>query len=266
MNQDTVKEKLQSIYESPIDYVVIFSGKKSKKVNGLYKPDSREIIIHNRNFIRDDGTVNDNMLMFTAIHELAHHVLMAEMGQKNGRAHSQLFWATFHDLVDNAESLGLYQLEIDDDTQTLIDEARGISCEIAELQRKLGKVLLRLNETCHEKGIRFEDVVERKAQLSMQTMKKADKALALNLPEDIGVDIQETAIKERDKEKRNAIIHAWQEGKSVAQAKKAASKPVVEEDETASLMKEKKRIERTVESLTRRLEELEEQLRSRGEL
>ncbi|MDR1326753.1 MAG: DUF4065 domain-containing protein, partial [Treponema sp.] len=37
MNQDTVKEKLQSIHESPIEYAVMFSGKKSKRVNGSYK-------------------------------------------------------------------------------------------------------------------------------------------------------------------------------------------------------------------------------------
>jgi Zn-dependent peptidase ImmA (M78 family) len=66
MNQDQVKEKLLKLHDCTEDFIVIFSGKKSKKVNGLYKPDKREIIIHNRNLD------NDNLLLYTAIHELAH--------------------------------------------------------------------------------------------------------------------------------------------------------------------------------------------------
>jgi hypothetical protein len=41
-------------------------------------------------------------------------------------------------------------------------------------------------------------------------------------------------------------------------------KPVDAEDETATLIREKRRIERTVESLTRRLEEIKQQLITRG--
>jgi hypothetical protein len=55
MNQDQVKTKLLSIADAPMEFTVIFSGKKSKKVNGLYKPDSREIILHNKNFGDDEN-------------------------------------------------------------------------------------------------------------------------------------------------------------------------------------------------------------------
>jgi hypothetical protein len=37
VNQDVVKELLRKLHESPVEYNVIFSGKKSGKVNGLYK-------------------------------------------------------------------------------------------------------------------------------------------------------------------------------------------------------------------------------------
>ena len=46
MNQTQVKELLLQLKEDVEEFSVIFSGKKSKKVDGLYKPDSREIIIH----------------------------------------------------------------------------------------------------------------------------------------------------------------------------------------------------------------------------
>jgi hypothetical protein len=267
MNQDTVKEKLQAIHESPVEYTVIFSGKKSKRVNGLYKSDSREIIIHNRNFVDDKGNQNENLLVFTAIHELAHHVRMTETGDKSTSAHNQDFWATFHNLLDEAEKKGIYHADVDADTQKLIDEARDISRQIAELQRELGRVLLAINESCQKNGIRYEDIVERKAQIGKQSANIAVTAFNMG-DQKVGADIQVEAARQHDNEKRAAIIAAGKEGKSVIQAKKSTTpaKPVDAEDETANLIREQRRIERTVESLTRRLEELEEQLRERGEL
>jgi hypothetical protein len=199
------------------------------------------------------------------MHELAHHIQFTEHKQKSVRAHTQLFYAILDDLVDIAEEKGIYKMPIDEDTQKLIDEAKDISCEIAALQRRLGQVLMQLHETCEKKGIRYEDVIERKAQIARQTEKKAKKAYNLNLSGEIGADIQEAAIKERDEEKIEAIVHAGQKGKSIDQAKRAVARPIDREDETVSLVKEKKRIERTITSLGRRLKEVEEQLRSRGE-
>jgi len=262
MNQDQVKEKLLKLHDCTEDFKVIFSGKKSNTVNGLYKENT--IIIHNRNFAGDEA--GENLLFYTAMHELAHHIQFTEYKQKSSRAHTQLFYAILDDLVDIAEKKKLYSTRIDQETQEIIDEARDISCQIAELQRKLGLVLIRLNEKCEKTGIRFDDVIERKAQISLKTVKQSTKAHNLNLPEEIGSDIQEAAIRERDEDKRDAIIHAAQKGKSVAQAKReTTTRPVEHEDETVSLVKEKKRIERTISSLSRRLGELEEQLRSRGE-
>jgi hypothetical protein len=195
MNQDMVKERLQKLYKSSAEYTVIFSGKKNRKVNGLYKCGplikTPEIIIHDRNFVDENGRQNENSLMFTAIHELAHHILFTEMGRKSARAHSQLFWATFHDLVDKAEaeSEGIYKPEIDADTQKIIDEAREISNRIAELQRQLGQVLLRAYDVCREKGLRYENVVERRAQISRASMKTSIAAYELG-DRGLGADIQ----------------------------------------------------------------------------
>ena len=47
-----------------IDFTVVQTGKKSSKVNGLYKTDSHEILLHNKNF------TTNNAIMYTAIHEL----------------------------------------------------------------------------------------------------------------------------------------------------------------------------------------------------
>jgi hypothetical protein len=264
MNQDQVKERLLKLHDCVEDFTLIFSGKKSNKVNGLYHWDKHEIIIHNRNF--ENNARGENLLFYTAMHEMAHHIQYTELKQKSARAHTQLFYGILDDLVDIAEEKNLYKAEIDKETQDYIDEIRDISCQIAKLQRDLGEVVNRLHEKCEETGLRFDDVIERKAQISLKTVKKSAKANSLDLPEEIGADIQEAIIGELDEEKQTAMIHAAQKGKSVAQTKRAVTRPIDHEDETVSLAKEKKRIERTIASLNRRLEEVEEQLRSRGEL
>ena len=64
MNQDQTKALLLGIEGCKTDFSVVFTGKKSSMVNGLYKPLTREILIHNKNF------QNDGQLVYTAIHEI----------------------------------------------------------------------------------------------------------------------------------------------------------------------------------------------------
>ena len=68
MNQEQIREKLLQIRDTDEFFTVILSGKKSRKVNGLYKPEKREIVLHNRNF------TTEHELVYTALHEYAHHL------------------------------------------------------------------------------------------------------------------------------------------------------------------------------------------------
>jgi hypothetical protein len=272
MNQEQVKENLLKLHECKEDFTLVFSGKKNGKVNGFYKFATKEIVIHDRNFLNeDDETLNENLLMFTAIHELAHHLCRTELGQKNDRAaHNAVFWQTFNDLTDKAEELAIYHPVISENTQELIDEARSISLQIAELQRKQGEVLVKLQEACEKDGLRYEDMVERKAQIAKETERESVRAYQIGEQTNgLGADIQEAAVKARNEETRDAIIQAGKEGKSVIQAKQAAksvpAKAPVENDETAALKKEAGRIKKSIENLTHRLEEIEEQLTERSE-
>ena len=79
MNRDQIKELLLSLENTDLDFEVIFSGKSSKKVNGLYKCETREIVLHNKNFN------TDNQLIYTAIYEYTHQMLYeAEAAHKGG--------------------------------------------------------------------------------------------------------------------------------------------------------------------------------------
>ena len=72
-------------------------------MHGLYKPDSREIIIHNKNF------KNDNEMMYTAIHEYAHHLQFTTAATPiSVRTHTTAFWNLLHTLLFEAEEKGIY--------------------------------------------------------------------------------------------------------------------------------------------------------------
>ena len=69
---------LLDIQETKLEFSVVQSGKESKRVNGLYKPDTREIILHNKNF------KTDNQVVYTAVHEYTHHLINEERIAANG--------------------------------------------------------------------------------------------------------------------------------------------------------------------------------------
>ncbi len=103
MNQDRVKEILSELGSNVDEFTVIFTGKESSKVDGLYNRETCEILIHNRNF------KDDNSLIYTAIHEFAHHIQFTQVDpDRNSRAHTVSFWNTFHQLLDSAENKGHY--------------------------------------------------------------------------------------------------------------------------------------------------------------
>jgi len=103
MNQDKTKEMLLKLNSNVKDFSVIFTGKESSKVDGLYNRETCEILIHNRNF------KDDNSLIYTAIHELTHHIQFTELEpDATNKCHTVLFWKTFHKLLKKAENINLY--------------------------------------------------------------------------------------------------------------------------------------------------------------
>ena len=88
INQDRTKQILLQLQETDTDFSITFSGKRSSKVNGLYRWELHEVIIHNKNF------KNDNQLIYTAIHEYSHHIMWCkyhDIGKVPG--HTNEFWS-----------------------------------------------------------------------------------------------------------------------------------------------------------------------------
>src|SRR5208282_1769887 len=159
LSNDQIKKALLSLRKSEHDFTVILSGKKSSKVHGLYKPDTREIIIHNRNF------KNDNELLYTAIHEYAHHLQFTTSATPiSVRTHTTAFWNLLHTLLFEAEEKGIYINPFEN-----IEEFRALTREIrtrclegsGALMKELGKLLVQAHELCEKHGTSYADYLDR---------------------------------------------------------------------------------------------------------
>lgn len=260
MNQDQVKSRLLQIESEVPDFTVIFSGKQSKKVHGLYYPESREIIIHNRNFAAD------NELMYTAIHEFAHHVHFSRAAiPVSNRPHTIEFRSIFHELLEKAERLGIYRSIFDDhpDFQALTRRIRDqFLAENGKIMKELGRLLVDAESLCREHRARFEDYIERVLLLDRRQASGAMKVFSNDVDPRIGFDNMKTVASIRDADRRNEAQQALLDGKSPDSVRAAYSVPQrrQESDPSQALLAERDRLSRSIESMQERLRQIEEKI------
>ncbi len=251
MNQDKVKEILLQIEDTDLDFSVIFTGKASKKVNGLYKSDTHEILLHNKNF------ANDNELIYTAIHEYTHHK-QCEMngGFHTSRVHSPKFWAYFHNLLEKAEEKELYNISIEESPELLeiTDEIKNvILVEDGKLIKQLGLLLEKARPLCKRAGIRYEDYVDRVLCLPRASATAMEKISAYDINPNLGYESMKMLSKIANDDKRAEAEKLLLNQKNPVSVKDHLY-PKKETNPRQELEKEKRRIERTIISLQAKLE------------
>lgn len=258
MNQDRARAILEDTEPSPSPFTLVFSGKSNEKVNGLYKPDKAEILLHNHNFESDD------QLVYTALHEYAHHLHHCRRGGlSQARSHTNEFWAIFHDLLTKAEVKGHYRNPYDTEPEFLDLTAKiRESCIRAngEVMLEFGRLLARASELCARHRTRFEDYVDRVLGVPRQTATAAVAATAAGIDPAIGWDGMKFAVSFRDPEVRTQAVEALRSGASPAAVKGMFAAPDAEEDPADRLLREKDKLERSIRSMTARLEEIERRL------
>lgn len=265
MNQDEIKTLLLQVEESQLEFSVTFTGKESKKVNGLYKPETKEILLHNKNF------KTDNQLIYTALHEYTHHLMNeTELNKTNGlsviknaRAHNNAFWARFHGLLDKAGQLGLYKLELDEapELKQLTDEIRTKYLQSeGQLIIDFGKLLIKAHDLCEQANIRYEDYIDRVLQLPRNAAKTIAKIGVVPLKPELGYENMKIVASIPNPDKRNEAQNQLLAGKSPDTVRAVMKKKSEEVDVKTRLEKEKNRLEKTINQLTSRLEMVEESL------
>ncbi|HUX41276.1 MAG TPA: hypothetical protein VMV83_08950 [Rectinemataceae bacterium] len=262
MNQDQVKELLLRCADAETEFSLVFSGKESSLVNGLYKPKSREIILHNRNFGSDD------QLIYTALHEYAHHLHCERKGFAiSGRAHTNEFWGIFHDLLVTAEEQKLYRSPFDSEPE-FIDLTQKIreSCmaENGRVMLEFGRLLIEAQTLCERYKTRFEDYLDRALGIPRTTAGAATRAATYAIDPQLGWDGMKLAAGIRDPLLRNEAIASLKSGMSPAAVRAKVSPTRPPEDVEERLLKDKARIERSIARLGEELEEIDKRLAEIG--
>lgn len=259
MNQDQVKDKLLQIDDQVEDFTLIFSGKTSTRVDGLYHPEKQEIIIHNRNFD------NDNNLMYTAIHEFAHHVQFTRhKDEVTSRAHTVLFWNIFHGLLSSAEEKGIYENIFEKDprfielTQTI---KNNYMAKNGEIMKEFGKILIQALDLCQQNHAIFEDFVDRALGMNRNSAKSIMKVFAMDLNPEIGFDNMKIVAGIKNPEVRTAAVESFQKGETQEQVKQQIAEKKPEKDPSVKQLKsQKKRLEENIEKLKQKIADLEMQI------
>ena len=266
MDNEKIKDMLLDIADTSLEFTVTMTGKESKKVNGLYKPETREILLHNKNF------KTDNQLVYTAVHEYTHHLMneadIAANGGKEpphkGRVHTNAFWAKFHELLEIAEQKGYYKMDLSG-----VPELEELTKEIKEnyivpngkLMLEFGRKLSQAHSLCEENSIRYEDYLDRVLQLPRNTAQSITKVGML--PEEdaeLGFENMKIMASAKKPEQKALAQDAIKKGKSPDSVIAMLKKKAESVDARTKLEKERDRLTKTINELTTRLEYVEESL------
>jgi hypothetical protein len=260
VNSEQIKAKLLQIRNTDEYFEVVLSGKKSGKVNGLYKPETRELVLHNKNF------QSDNELMYTAIHEYSHHLqFTASPVPISIRSHTGEFWSLFHGLLYDAERLGLYSnpFEAIHDFEELTRRIREkILAVNGELMKELGELLIQAQKLCEKHHTSFTDYLDRVLRIPRTSANTIIKTKLLDIDPRLGYENMKTLTRISDPDTRREAETALLQDMSPDMVKRfylpgGKLKPT---DPLEQLIAEKERLERQIKRLQLKLEEISQKL------
>jgi hypothetical protein len=229
----------------------------------LYKALDRSIILHNKNFS------SDNELIYTAIHEFAHHIQFTESARPvYARVHTARFYSLFHELLYLAEKKGLYHNVFTSEKQFLELTERIRNEFIAphgRLIQAFGEVLLDAHRLCDKHGADFGDYVDRVLKLKHSHAQSLIKLSSLNVNPSLGYENMKTLARISDpgERKRAEKDLTGDASPSMIELRYTGSKEPL--DQLAALEAEKRRLEKTIATLQQKLVMVEEKLRQAEE-
>lgn len=266
MDNEQIKQMLLQIENTELDFTVVMTGKESTRVNGLYKPETREILLHNKNF------KTDNQLIYTAIHEYTHHLIneqkiaeSAGVPFKAGRVHNAEFWGRFHELLQKAEELGIYTLNLDDypELKELTEKIRRDYLEVdGKLMQEFGKLLSQAHALCEKENIRYEDYLDRVLCLPRNSARDITRVGMVPVNPALGFDNMKKVAALKKPDERASAEQQILAGKAPDTVRELMKKRASTDDPRTKLEKEKNRLEKTIEALQQRLQYVEESLES----
>jgi hypothetical protein len=200
--------------------------------------------------------------------EYAHHV-HCERGAfvPGARAHTNEFWAIFHELLEKAEEKGSYENSFATDPEfvDMTKRIRAVMPENGRLMLDLGKLIAEAEALCRKRFVRFEDYLDRAIGVPRTSAGAAMKAYAYQIPADIGWDAMKVVSGIKKPDTRAVAIDAFKAGKSPESVKALVKSERPSDDPKARLDKERERLERTIHTLQDRLAMVESELSRIGD-
>jgi len=269
MNQDQTKELLRSLEPQAPDFELLFTGKSSRKVNGLYKPETREILLHNKNFH------SDQELIYAAVQEFAHHLhFCSDQRPLSGRGYNSVYWSLFHRLLAKAEQAGLYRnvFTTEPEFQKLTDEikTRYLAAN-GQLMKEFGQTLLQAVQLCGKHHVRFEDYMDRVLCIPRSTAKTVMASFAQDVTPEFGFDHLKMMTSVKDPETRRDMEIKRKEGYSTEMLRQELKGEPLPEISPAPipdpvdakvelLERSRQELARKIEDWKRKLEDLEHKI------
>jgi hypothetical protein len=128
------------------------------------------------------------------------------------------------------------------------------------LVKEMGKHLLTAHDLCFKIGVRFEDYVDRMLRIPRTAANMAIKMFEYDIAPEVGADNMRFLAGIRNPDERKAAETALIKGKSPDSVKIQVRGKEKEENPLERLEKEKERLERTIMTLNKRLEEVKREL------
>ncbi|MBN2509958.1 MAG: hypothetical protein JXB03_06765 [Spirochaetales bacterium] len=258
MNQEQVKKTLLEVHPSDEYFSVVFTGKKSRKVDGLYYPDKREILIHNKNMETEDE------ILYTALHEYAHHLHFTGGGiPVSRRSHTREFWNIFHKLLETAETKGLLKnvFRINPKFVALTQKIKEQYMEKnGTLMQEFGRLLCDALHLCEEYHVSFEDYVDREIGLYRHSAKTLMNVYKKDIDPALGYENMAALSRIRDDEKRHQAEKAFLSGQSPDRVLHMYKNEEPAKDPFMRLEAERSRLKKTISTLQKKLESIEAEL------
>lgn len=263
MNNDQIKESLLKLYQTKEDFSVILTGKKSNAVHGFYKPAIKTIYLHNKNF--KETTAG---LFLTAIHEYAHHIHSVESPLPIGsKCHTQQFYNILEMLYKKAIELNFVKdyrndPEIKELSEKIkkdyIEKQNDLVISNAENFRNYFKI-------CCDRSIVDPFVfAENDLGITQKELKKIRKAIysPVNHIREFGFE-KTVFVETLSPGKKETAITLFEEKDltSISSVKQMLNKTIESQSEDEILTKERARLQKTIATLNKRLEEVENKLK-----
>lgn len=269
MNQDQTKELLLRLEPQAPDFQVVFTGKSSKKVNGLYKPETREILLQTKNFN------SDQELIYAAVQEFAHHLhYCSNLRPVGARSYNSVYWSLFHRLLGKAEELGLYKnvFVAEPEFQKLTSEIKDkYMAANGQLMKDFGQALLHAVQLCGKHHVRFEDYMDRVLCIPRSTAKTVMASFAQDVTPDFGFDHLKMMTTVKDPEVRRDMELKRKEGYTTEMLRQELrGEPLPEivptppqdpvDAKVELLERSREQLARKIEDWSKKLEELDQKI------